>query len=111
MVKDVFGIAHIKLTGTNDAPLYLNAVDIVTISGDDVGSSLWIIHNGCDCFIHCKEKPEEVISLINELADKQEAEHTRIEEEAKAKAQESFFAKFPKAKEAYLEELKEQNKQ
>ena len=108
MVKDVYGIAHIKLTGTNGAPMYVNPVDIITIEGTDEGSTLWVIHGGCDFFAHCTEAPDQVITLINELADKQEQLHKEMEEEAKAKAQENFFAKYPKAKAAFQEEIKEQ---
>lgn len=104
MVKDVFGIAHIKLTSTNGAILYLNAVDIVTIEGVDEGSTLWLIHGGCDCFVHCTETPEQVIALINELANKQEEFHKQLEEEAKEKAKERFFDAHPAAKEALLKE-------
>lgn len=111
MVKDVFGLAYLKVTGCDDEPLYLKAVDIVAVNGTDFGSRVLLIQSGCKEEMHCKEKPEELIALFNGLSAKQDEDHALLEEEAKAKATERFFDKFPKAKAAYLAEVEEQKKQ
>ena len=110
MVKDVFGLAYMKVTGCDNEPIYLKAVDIVAVGGTDYGTQICLIQSGCEKEIHCTEKPEEVIALFNGLSAKQDEDHERLEEEAKAKATERFFDKFPKAKAAYLAELEEQKK-
>lgn len=110
MVKDVFGLAYMKLTDTNGCPLYVKAVDIVTVNGADSGTVIWITQSGCDRMILCTEEPDKVIEAFNALSAKQDEDHEQLEAEAKAKATERFFDKFPKAKAAYLAELEEQKK-
>lgn len=111
MVKDVFGMSHLKLTGTDNSDIFLNAVDIKAILGLEFGSDLWVVSGGCQKEVFCKEMPLIVVDKINELADKQEKFHEELEAEAKAKAQERFFDKYPKAKAALEEEVKEQQEQ
>jgi len=111
MVKDVFGLAYMKVTGCGDEAIYFKAVDVIAVSAADYGSQIFLVQSGCEKEIHCKEKPEEVIALFNGLSAKQDEDHERLEAEAKAKATERFFDKFPKAKAAYLAELEEQKKQ
>ena len=111
MVKDVFGMSHVKLTGTDGSPIYLLAVDIKGLIGTDYGCELFVVSGGCHKDVFCKESPEEVVAIINDLADKQDKQHKELEAEAKAEAQERFFDKFPKAKAAYLAEVEEQKKQ
>ena len=106
-IKDVFGYGNIILTGMNDGVITLNPNDILFVEEVDNGS---VVHLGkagyCTC-IEVKQTPGRIKQKANNLAARQERIHQQMEEEARIKAKEGFFDKYPKTKAMFQAECAE----
>lgn len=103
-IKDVFGFGNITLTGTNGGIVTLNPNDILCLAQEDNYTVVTVAKAGFCFNIMVKQTPGRIKQKANNLAAKQERIHQQMEEEAKAKAQESFFAKYPETKAAFEKE-------
>ena len=109
-IKDVFGFGNITLTGLNGGVVTLNPNDILYIEEMDFGSVVHLAKAGFSVPVEVKQTPGRVKQKANNLAAKQEKIHQQMEEEAKAKAQQGFFDKYPKTKAMFEQESAELNK-
>jgi len=103
-IKDVFGFGNITLTGINGGVVTLNPNDIMCLEAVDEGTQVTLSKVGVSYQLCVKQTPGRIRQKANNLAAKQERIHQQMEEEAKAKAQESFFAKYPETKAAFEKE-------
>jgi len=110
-IKDVFGYGNITLTGTNGGIVTLNPNDILCLAQEEEYTVVTVAKAGFCFNIMVKQTPGRIKQKANNLAAKQEKIHQQMEEEARAKAQESFFEKYPKTKATFQEESTELNKQ
>jgi len=111
-IKDVFGFGNITLTGTNGGVVNLNPKNIVYLQQEDTHTKIGLSMGGNFCvIIEVKQTPGRIKQKANNLAAKQDKIHQQMEEEARAKAQEGFFDKYPKTKAVFQEESAELNKQ
>ena len=106
-IKDVFGYGNITLTGTNGGVVTVNPNDIVYLQQEDNHTCIGVARAGFCIKLEVKQTPGRIKQKANNLAAKQEKIHEAMEAEAKAKAQESFFDKYPKTKAMFEEESKE----
>lgn len=108
-IKDVFGFGNITLTGTNGGIVTLNPNDIMYIEQMDFGSVVHLAKAGFSVPVEVKQTPGRIKQKANNLAAKQERIHRAMEEEARAKAQEGFFSKYPETKAAFEKETAKQS--
>lgn len=110
-IKDVFGYGNITLTGTNGGIVTLNPNDILCLAQEDNYTVVTVAKAGFCFNIMVKQTPGRIKQKANNLAAKQDKIHKAMEEEARAKAQEGFFDKYPQTKATFQKESAELNKQ
>ena len=106
-IKDVFGFANITLTGTNNGIVTINPNDILSLYQEDKHTVVTLAKAGVKCELCVKQTPGRIKQKANNLAAKQERIHQQMEEEARVKAQENFFDKYPKTKAMFQAECAE----
>ena len=103
-IKDVFGFANITLTGTNGGVVTVCPTDILCLAQEDNHTVVTLAKAGFCFNVIVKQTPGRIKQKANNLAARQERIHQQMEEEAKAKAQEGFFDKYPETKAAFEKE-------
>ena len=109
-MKNAFDYGNIYLTGDNGGTVVLHPTDILLLKEEDGGTIVTLAKAGVKAEVKVKQTPGRIKQKVNNLARKQEIQQRMMEAEAKAKAQESFFSKFPKTKAMFQEESAELNK-
>ena len=109
-MKNSFDFANIYLTGSNDGIVTIRPVDIYYLEEVDGGTLVHLVNNGSQADVFVKQTPGRIKQKVNNLAKRQDRDHALMEEEAKKKAQENFFDKYPKTKAMFQQESAELNK-
>ena len=106
-IKDVFGFANITLTGTNGGIVTLCPTDILCLAQEDNHTVVTLAKEGFCFNVIVKQTPGRIKQKANNLAAKQDKLHQQMEEEARIKAKEGFFDKYPKTKAMFQAECAE----
>lgn len=109
-MKNSFDFANIYLTGSNGGIVTIRPVDIYYLEEIDGGTIVHLVNGGSQADIFVRQTPGRIKQKVNNLAKRQDKEHELMEEEAKKKAQENFFDKYPKTKAMFQQEVEEMGK-